>query len=197
MKNSIEKVANDFWVVSVHPDNRETLAECLALVPLVDGTEIWDSHKTKVTVRVSDLADDEDREALQRRIDRVAGIEDKQEEPERHPILDEHWHEGLSRATLIKRAVIEAGDWGAILHAEISRLTDELTRKEAVVTVLMEENADQAQKTKVLEERITTIQIGKSDEIASWRGKFAKANIEIERLERINHNRDAFAETGK
>ncbi len=44
-----------------------------------------------------------------------------------------------NRAMLIKRAVIESGDWGAILHEEIARLTDELTAKEAAVTVLIGE----------------------------------------------------------
>jgi len=44
------------------------------------------------------------------------------------------------RHMLIRRAVIEAGEWGTILHGEIARLTDELTAKEAAVVVLMAEN---------------------------------------------------------
>ena len=82
------------------------------------------------------------------------------------------------------------GDTLDALGKEIQELKHELAVKEAAIKGLVEENA-------MLEKRTITIQQGKQDEIDGWRGKLAKANIELDRLRRNEHNRNAFAEAGK
>ena len=61
------------------------------------------------------------------------------------PVESDTVWKDLPRAMLIKAALQEiadagAGEAGLTLHTEISRLTDELTKKEAAITVLMGEN---------------------------------------------------------
>ena len=51
-------------------------------------------------------------------------------------ILAAKWRD-VPRAMLIKKAVLESGENGRILHTEIARLTDELTAKEAANKVLI------------------------------------------------------------
>lgn len=117
--------------------------------------------------------------------------------PETNSYIDpskEIFRRAAEEARLIKdkTAAVESHNDREVWEVEdvITELKSELTAKEAAIKGLVEENA-------MLEKRTITIQQGKQDEIDGWRGKLAKANIELDRLRRNEYNRNAFAEAGK
>lgn len=76
MKNyDVEQIRNDFWCVSVNPNVRDYVVDSLNQVPYVDEAFALEKEKTKITVRVSALANEEDRKALKRRIERASLVE--------------------------------------------------------------------------------------------------------------------------
>lgn len=115
---------------------------------------------------------------------KAIGFPEKQENPiEMDEAQGGDSHSGRGKNKLI--AVIKE------LHQELAVTQEQLVEAQA-------SNANWRERYTKLEARIDKIvSAARATEVDMWRGKLAKANIELNRLKIEKHNRDAFAEAGK